>query len=131
MDDIVKIDSSNISAILHSRDGLALAKPFSQQIFLVDVHIAGTTHVDNIDEIEPTLTIGKKLVFFREPDNKYDDHAIIVKDKDGNKLGYIPKDKNEILSRLMDAGKLLYGIIQTKDKLGDWLKISMQVFLED
>jgi hypothetical protein len=131
MDDIVKIDSSNISAILHSRDGLTLTRPFSQQIFLVDVHIAGTTHVDNIDEIEPTLTIGKKLVFFREPGNKYDDHAIAVKDKNGNKLGYIPKDKNEILSRLMDAGKLLYGIIQTKEKLGDWLKISMQVFLED
>jgi hypothetical protein len=31
----------------------------------------------------------------------------------------------------MDAGKLLYGIVLEKNKIGEWVKIQMQVFLKD
>lgn len=31
----------------------------------------------------------------------------------------------------MDAGKLLYGKVKTKKKLGDWIKIEMEVYLKD
>lgn len=129
MADIVKIDGGNIVSFLHG--GLTIDKPFSNTIYLIDAHIAGTTHIDNIDEIEPSLTVGKKLRFFREPDNPYDKLAIVVKDDNDNKLGYIPKNKNEILSRLMDGGKLLYGTIYEKERLGSWLKITIQIYLDD
>lgn len=46
-------------------------------------------------------------------DNEYDERTIAIKNENGDKLGYIPRDKNEILSRLMDAGKLLYGEVWT------------------
>lgn len=129
MADIVKIDGGNIVNILHG--GIDIGKPFSNTIYLVDAHIAGTTYIDNIDELEPRITFGKRLNFFREPDNEYDEHAIVIKDDDGNKLGYVPKNKNEILSRLMDAGKLLYGTVYEKEKIRNWLKITIQIYLDD
>lgn len=131
MSDIIKIDDNNIINILSNKNGLDIGKPFSQEIFLIDVHIAGTTHIDNMDVLEPKLIERTEVQFFREPNNQYDSKAIVVKDKEGNKLGYIPKDKNEILSRLMDAGKLLYGKVKTKEKIGEWIKIEMEVFLRD
>ena len=131
MSNIIKIDDKNIVNILNNKGALDIGKPFSQEIFLIEVHIAGTTHIDNIDVLEPELTEGVEVQFFREPNNQYDSKAIVVKDKEGNKLGYIPKEKNEILSRLMDAGKLLYGKVKTKKKLGDWIKIEMEVYLKD
>ena len=108
-----------------------IGKPFEQEIFLIEVHIAGTTHIENMDELEPKLTEGVEVKFYREPNNKYDKKAIVVKDKEENKLGYIPRDKNEILSRLMDAGKLLYGKVKSKEKIGEWTKIEMEVYLKD
>ena len=131
MSNIIKIDDNNIVNILNNKGTLDIGKPFSQEIFLIEVHIAGTTHIDNIDVLEPELTEGVEVQFFREPNNQYDSKALVVKDKEGNKLGYIPKDKNEILSRLMDAGKLLYGKVKTKEKIGDWVKIEMEVYLKD
>ena len=131
MSDIIKIDGNNIVNILNSKNGLDIGKPFEQEIFLIEVHIAGTTHIENMDELEPKLTQGVEVKFYREPNNKYDKKAIVVKDKEENKLGYIPRDKNEILSRLMDAGKLLYGKVKSKEKIGEWTKIEMEVYLKD
>lgn len=79
---------------------------FSQEIFLIEVHIAGTTHIENINVLEPKLAEGMEVQFYREPNNQY-------------------------LSRLMDAGKLLYGKVKTKKKIGDWVKIEMEVYLKD
>ncbi|MEI6579361.1 MAG: HIRAN domain-containing protein [Eubacteriales bacterium] len=129
MTDIIKIDDSNIIAVLRGSAGLD--KPFAQNIYLIDAHVAGTTHVNNIEEIEPGLRLGMKLKFLREPENPYDKLAIKVMDENNNKIGYVPRGKNEILSRLMDAGKLLYGTIYEKDFNGDWLKITMQIYLAD
>lgn len=129
MADIVKIDSNNVVSLLHG--GLSLGKPFANTIYLVDTHIAGTSYVENIEALEPTLETGKKLKFIREPKNPYDELAIKVTDEEGNKIGYIPKSKNEIMARLMDGGKLLYGTVYEKEFVGEWLKITIQVFLDD
>ena len=129
MADIIKIDSGNIISAIHG--GLNVGKPFEHNIYLIDVHIAGTSYIENIHELEPELVEGKKIQFFREPENEYDERAIVLRDDKGNKLGYIPRNKNEILSRLMDAGKLLYGVIQTKEIINEWVKITIQVFLDD
>lgn len=31
----------------------------------------------------------------------------------------------------MDAGKLLYGKVKRKEKIGEWTKIEMEVYLKD
>ena len=81
--------------------------------------------------MEPYLQIDEKLSFFREPDNQYDKRAIVIKNSDGIKIGYVPKKDNAIFSRLMDAGKLLYGKIADKNMQGNWLKIKIKIFLQE
>jgi hypothetical protein len=48
-----------------------------------------------------------------------------------DKIGYIPRDKNEVIARLMDAGKQFFATIMAKEWEGNWLKIEVQVFLKD
>ncbi|HBQ86290.1 MAG TPA: restriction endonuclease, partial [Syntrophomonas sp.] len=50
---------------------------------------------------------------------------------DGVKIGYVPKVDNVIFSRLMDAGKLLFGRIASKGMQGNWLKIDIRVYLHE
>jgi hypothetical protein len=44
------------------------------------------------------------------------------------KIGYVPKQDNVIFARLMDAGKVLFGRIVSKEKKGTWVRIDIKVF---
>ncbi|HLR34769.1 MAG TPA: HIRAN domain-containing protein [Tissierellales bacterium] len=131
MGKLIKPDEKGIIEIIGKSNGSNLSKPFSREIFLIETHIAGTSYVSNMDTIAKNLDSGVKLNFFREPDNKYDKLAIVIKDLSGNKVGYVPRVKNEILARLMDAGKLIYGIVQNKEKIQNWYRIEVKIFLKD
>ncbi|MFR0795755.1 MAG: HIRAN domain-containing protein [Oscillospiraceae bacterium] len=56
---------------------------------------------------------------------------MVIKTVDGVKIGYVPKQDNVIFARLMDAGKLLFGKITSKEKKGSWVKIYIKVFLHE
>ena len=71
-------------------------------------HIAGTSYL-NLDEIEKSLEKDEFLKLMRQADNQHDSLAILIFDSKGNKLGYVPRDKNEVIARLMDAGKFIFG----------------------
>lgn len=132
MADLVPSEGSGLVRILHGKDGnLAIPMPFERDIFLFDTHVAGTSHVEDIEELEPYLNTGDKLNFFREPCNPYDPKAIAVKNADDVKIGYVPQTDNAIFSRLMDAGKLLFARITEKKMQGTWLKINIKVFLHE
>lgn len=128
MGQLISSSSGNIINVIHNINDLE--KPFSNKIFLIETIVAGTSYVQNIKELEPQITIGKKLKFLREPKNEYDEKAILILNDD-KKIGYIPREKNEILSRLMDAGKLLYGEVYQKEYIGNWLRIIIKVYLDD
>ena len=131
MNELDKSNSGGVVSLLHNQGGLDIPKPFEREIFLFKTHIAGTQYVEGIEELEPYLNVDDKLDFFREPDNPYDKRAIVIKNADGVKIGYIPRADNKIFSRLMDAGKLLFGKIASMEKQGIWLKIYVAVFLKD
>lgn len=130
MADIVQINPSVLTKILSSFGTEGLPLPFVKEIFLMECHIAGTSYRE-LKEIEPNILINDILVFNREPDNKYDERAIIIYDKNSNMLGYVPKAKNEVLANLMDAGKLIFGKIVEKNWYGEWLKMDIQTFMRD
>lgn len=119
-------------ALLHAHlhAGGGLAAPFAREIFLIETHIAGTSHVP-IREIEPGLAVADSLILRREPDNPHDPLAILILTEKGEKLGYVPRDRNEILARLMDAGKFLFARLESKEWQGDWLRVAARVFLRD
>lgn len=131
MSSIDKPTKASIIEIISKGGHIELGKPFQREIFLIDTHVAGTNYVENIDVIQENIVKGSKLNFFREKDNKYDELAIIIKDEKGNKIGYVPEDKNEVLARLMDAGKLIYGIVEGKEYIDNWLKIDISIYLKD
>lgn len=109
-------------------DGLPL--PFAQEIFLLSCHVAGTSHLE-LEAIEPELLLTEPLVFRREADNPHDSLAIRIDDLQGRKLGYVPRDKNEVLARMMDAGKLIIGRLEAKAWQGAWLKLDIKVYLRE
>ena len=130
MSEIIKSDATGLVGLLHSNGG-AVPTPFERDIFLFDTHVAGTTYIEGIEELEPHLSIGDRLEFFREPDNRYDRLAIVIKTAEGVKIGYVPKQDNAVFARLMDAGKLLFGKITSKKKRGAWVSIDIKVFLHE
>ena len=127
---IVKIDPKYLEFVRNSLDEEGLPKPFVREVELLNCNIAGTTFLD-LDEVEPELEKHQLLMLKREPKNKNDDKAILILTEDGQKLGYVPKKKNEVLSNLMDAGKLLFGRLNKKTLVDTWLKLDVQVFLRD
>lgn len=132
MNEIVKSDEKNLISLFHSTNGtLDMPKPFERDIFLFETFVAGTSYIEGIMELEPFLNIGDKLDFFREPDNKYDDKAIVIKTSDGVKIGYVPRVDNAVFSRLMDAGKLLFGKITAKKNVKTWLEIQINIYLHE
>jgi len=98
-----------------------------QEIVLFSSHIAGTSHIAGMDKLESRLAEGDRLCFFREQNNPYDSRAIVVKMTDGTKIGYIPQTDNIKLSNMMDAGKLLFGRIVSKEKVKRWHKIEIMI----
>ena len=127
---MVKIDPKYLEIIRTSLDKTGLPKPFVQEVELLNCNIAGTTFL-NLEDIEPKLKKHQLLVLKREPKNEYDGNAILILTEDGQKLGYVPQDKNEVLSNLMDAGKLLFGKLDEKTWVDNWLKLDVQVYLRD
>ena len=85
----------------------SLQQPFARDIFLLKTNAAGCMYVEDIISRLKKLRAGQKLALVREPDNPHDKRAILIMNGE-TPLGYIPRRRNGMLSRLMDAGKYLY-----------------------
>ena len=132
MGELTTSENTNLVSLMHGKGGaLDMPIPFERDIFLFTTTVAGTSHIEGIDELEPHLAENDKLDFFREPDNPHDKSAIVIKNADGIKIGYVPQHDNIIFSRLMDAGKLLFGRISSKKWKGKWLKITIEIYLHE
>lgn len=112
--------------------GQEMAAPFSQPIKLAErIRIAGLSHHGDAEDLNMALAYGTKLELRRDPTNKLDPWTILMLDPDGRLVGYVPADVNEVLSRLMDAGKLLYATLSEKVETDTWLKLYAEVYLDD
>ena len=132
MNDLANKGQNELIQYLFSKEsGLGLPKPYERDIFLFDTVVAGTTHIENIDAIGSSLHEGDKLVFYREPDNPHDPQAIRIETIHEKKIGYIPQQDNVVFSRLMDAGKLLFGKVTDKEMRGNWLRIKINIYLHE
>ncbi len=132
MGDLINTTGSQLVCLLHNQDGsLIMPKPFERDIFLFDSSVAGTSHIEGIEELEPHLNVGDRLQFFREPDNPYDKQAIVIRNADGVKIGYVPRADNVVFARLMDAGKVLFGEITKKTKHEAWVDIKIKIYLHE
>ncbi len=132
MNDLAKKDQNELTQYLFGKEaGIDLPKPYERDIFLFDTYVAGTTHIENIEDIGVTLNEGDKLVFYREPENPHDPQAIRIETIKEEKIGYVPQQDNVIFSRLMDAGKALFGKVTEKEMRRNWLRIKVKIYLHE
>ena len=105
-------------------------KAFEEDILALESIVAGTSYL-NLQEIEKEIIPKEtELTLQREPENEFDKFAIKLLYKN-NKLGYIPKSKNQTIARLMDVGKQFYAKVSAKEWEGKWLRMDLEVFLKD
>lgn len=126
--ELAKYSGGLIQLIYQKGGSLSLS---GDEILSLECVMAGTTFIKNLNEIETKLEKGQYLDLKREQDNKYDSFAIAIYTLQGEKLGYIPRDKNEVPARLMDAGKWFYAKVQNKEWEGNWLKIDLEIYLKE
>ncbi|MDU5467931.1 MAG: HIRAN domain-containing protein [Peptoniphilus harei] len=132
MSDLVKIDNGDlIEYLIKTGKKIDLPKPFERDIYLFDTYVAGTSHIEGIENIGESLKEGDRLVFYREPENEHDPQAIRIENLNGEKIGYVPRKDNVVFSRLMDAGKVLFAKVIEKEMKGKWLKIKIKIYLHE
>jgi HIRAN domain len=124
------IDPALLALIHGSFGGTGGLMPFTQEIMLLECEIAGTSYRE-VKTADSLLTPGAVLILQREPTNQYDPLAIMILSSEGHHLGYVPRAKNEVLARLMDAGKLLFGKLETKEWIDEWLKVELRIYLRE
>ncbi len=107
-----------------------LIKPLTKEILLFDSYIAGTTHIKD-ESVFDEIKVGDKLILQREPDNRFDENAILILDGKRRKLGYIPEKDNIVFARLMDAGKYLTAKIEDITFKGSFRQIDINIYLVD
>ncbi|MFV8226586.1 HIRAN domain-containing protein [Christiangramia aquimixticola] len=102
--------------------------PFTQEIFLLEIDIAGTNHCKEIETVKNQIVPEKLLSMKREPDNKFDEYAIAIYCEQV-RVGYVPAKLNLVCSRLMDAGKLFFCRVVEKEWEMKWLRITANVYM--
>lgn len=130
-------DSNNDNSIIKINPGLleALSKGqlnidvFKKEIMVLECMVAGTSF-RQLDKVEAELLSTVQLEMKREADNEFDQFAIALYFKE-IKIGYIPKNKNQVIARLMDAGKAFYSTLQAKEWEGNWLRLDVKVYMKD
>ena len=129
MNELARSAAGGLLQTIHA--SVQAPSPYSEDVFLLTTVVAGTTHVLGIEELEPFLKPDDRLELIRVPDNPSDPNAIKVFTRDRVKLGYVPRRENPILARLMDAGKLLYARLRSKQWQEDWLRMEIDIYMTD
>jgi len=120
---IIPISESLLSLLNGGGSGIT---PFTREIFLLDIFVAGTTHIPNIEELAPQIQEGTVLRLLRDPKNEYDEMAIgIFLDKE--RVGWVPMELNLIISRLMDAGKAFVCRVTKAEWINSWFRIDAKI----
>ncbi len=103
--------------------------PFSREVYLLDITVAGTSYCEQIDDVFPKLAIGEVLKMQRDPHNKHDNKAIGIY-YDAVRIGWIPRQDNLVISRLMDAGKAFFcRITELEETASHWKRIDCKVYM--
>ena len=123
---VIKVNPGLLGAL---SKGAFTLDVFSREILVLECLAAGTSF-RKLDKVQDDLKEKVQLEMKREGKNEFDKFAIALWFQN-TKVGYIPREKNEVPARLMDAGKQFYATIFAKEMEGNWLKLEIKVILKD
>ena len=124
------ITKENVLSAMSDHSLGEMIRPLTHEILLFDSYVAGTTHIKD-ETVFDEMKVGDKLILQREPDNRFDENAILVLDEKKRKMGYIPEKDNIVFARLMDAGKYLIGKIDHTEPKGAFRRINISIYMVD
>lgn len=127
--DLVKIDPGLLEMFAaHPEGGIS---PFKHEIFLQDITVAGTGYCDEIKDIFPQLKENMILRLQRDPKNEHDEMAIGIYFGE-TRIGWVPRKQNEVVARLMDAGKnICLRVKEFYEEEDLWRHIDCKMYLVD
>lgn len=100
------------------------------EIRLSSPYIAGFQYYHG-PEIEALLNVDDILSMKREPHNPHDCYAVEVFRNDV-KLGYLPREENKVIARMMDQGMTVKArIIKIKPEEHPYRRVKAEVFYEE
>ena len=123
---LIKINTGLLAAL---SSGAISIDVMPREILVLECLVAGTSF-RKLETVEAELISEVKLELKREAGNEHDEMAIGLW-FNKNKIGYIPREKNEVIARLMDAGKSFFAVLQAKEWEGNWLRLDVKVYLKD
>ena len=123
---LIKVNPGLLGAL--SKGAFSL-NVFAREILVLECLAAGTSF-RKLDKVQYDLKETVHLEMKREGKNEFDEFAVALWFQN-TKVGYIPREKNEVLARLMDAGKQFYATISANETEGNWLKLDIKVMLKD
>ena len=127
---IVKLSPELLAMFAGQAETNALA-PFTREVFLLHIEVAGTGYCEQMNDIYPKLKTDEVLQMRRDPHNKYDKKAIGIYFEQ-TRIGWVPRTMNEIISRLMDAGKVFFCRItelSEQSPENPWKHISCKIYM--
>ena len=123
---LIKVNTGLLAAL---SSGAISIDVMPKEILVLECLVAGTSF-RKLQDLEPELKSEVKIELKRDPANEHDKMAVeLLFNK--NKIGYIPKEKNEVIARLLDAGKSFFGILHAKEWEGNWLRLDIKIYLKD
>ena len=123
---LVKVSSGLLWALSSGQLNIDI---FKKEILVLECMVAGTSF-RKLDTIESYLAATAELDIKREGKNEFDKFAVALYYKTV-KVGYVTKDKNEVIARLMDAGKAFHATIEAKEWEGTWLRLDVKIYIKD
>jgi hypothetical protein len=101
----------------------------NRKSYLANLFVAGLQYYDAL-EVWAELKIGTKLTLEPEPTNPYDRHAIRVL-HNGRMLGYLPRNENRHMAKLLNAGwnpyELLVQGLYEQQPMNERLEVCIRV----
>lgn len=99
--------------------------PTAKDLKIVQCNVAGA-YYNNLDRTDMLRENGM-LYLKMEPENIYDVNAILVTDRDGYVIGYIPRKFTLIICNLIKGGERIYAIIESLNLEESKIEISVML----
>lgn len=125
---LVKLNPE-LMALIHDKGGAGII-PFKQEIFVINVFVAGTGYCEKIAEVQEYIIPGMQLTLRRHPENEVDEFTIGIYHKDV-RIEWVPMKDNLVMARLMDAGKMFTCKVVRIEPNERWPKINVSIYMVD
>jgi len=100
-----------------------------RKVYLLRCFVRGFRFYDG-EKLLPRMRQGEALHLMREPQNEFDSNAIALH-YDNSKIGFVPRESNDVISKLMDDGTLQIKaeIICVQRDADPWERLQIAVYL--